>query len=129
MFSNLDKIRLRWRFDFQNRPAKYGQWSMPASRLEDMAAMNNGSGLVLASIEAQDVITQDVFTVASCAGWDFINFEWKCAAYGMDGGYQEIIGLTLVTRERQCHVYTSGETKLELRSDFDKQFNYATFGK
>lgn len=127
--TNFDLVRLRWRFDFLNRPPRYGQWSRAADRLEDMAAFQNADGLKLASIEAQDVVTNKVFTVADCRGEDYCNFQWIYAAWGFDGGHVKIVGLTLVSRDMRCSVYVDGQTSLEPRTEADKKYHYATYGR
>lgn len=129
MHANYDAFRLRWRFDFHGKPTRIGQWSRPADRLEDMAAFQNSEGLARASIEAQDVVTQETVTVAECDGSDFCNFQWVSAMWGLAGSHAKIVGLTLVTRDQRCTVYVNGETAVDDRTDEDKSFHYATYGR
>lgn len=129
MFTNPDKIRLRWRFDFAGRAARYGGWSRPASRQEDMAAFRMAEGLVRASIEIQDVTTDDVQTAVECDGHDYVNFKWISAAYGVSAGVQRVVGLMMVTRNYETSVMTDGQVFCRPRDEDDKKFHYATFGK
>lgn len=129
MNSNFDRIRLRWRFDFHNKPSRFGQWSRPASRNEDMAAFQNAEGLLRASIEAQNVETNEIVTAAECDGHDFCNFQWVSAAFGFTGATAKIVGLAMSTSDEICTVYVDGSTSCKERSDDDKKYHYATYGR
>lgn len=129
MFTDYDKVRLRWRFDFATRAARYGQWSRQATRAEDMAAFRLAEGLTRASIEIQDVTNEEIQTAVECDGWDYVNFKWICAAYGYVATFQKVIGLMLVTRNFETSVMTDGRVFCRPRDDADKDFHYATFGK
>jgi len=102
---------------------------MPAYLESDMAARQLREGLVRAAIEAQCVITDEVSTVAECDGWDFVNFKWVSETFGAPVYYQKIIGLTIVTRDEELTVFVSGEAVTNPRTEADKKFNYAIFGK
>lgn len=129
MEANYDKLRLRWRYDYLDKPSRCGVWSRPADHVGDMAAFNNKGIVVAALIEAQDVHTDAVRVVAECQGADFVNFEWIAATVGYDAAYSKIMGLTLVTRNERCSVYVDGSASVTKRSDDDKRLNLATFGK
>jgi hypothetical protein len=126
---NPDQYLVRWRFEFSNRSSRYGQWSRPATHEKDMAAFRLAEGLVLAAIEIQDVQTQEITTAVACDGWDYVNFKWIGAAYGYAGGFQKIVGMTLVTRDWEYSVMTDGQVFKGERTPQDKTFHYATFGK
>jgi len=127
--ANYDKYRLRWRFDFNGRASRWGQWSRPATRLEDMAAFRNAEGLIRAAIEAQSVETDDIHTVVECDGHDFCNFQWISAAFGLAAPYARIVGIALITRDEQCRVFVDGSTKIENRTEADKKYHYETYGR
>ena len=129
MFANHDRYRLRWRFDFHNKPTKIGQWCRPADRQSDMACFQNGEGLVRASIEAQDVHTQEINTIAECDGHDFCNFQWVSAAWGFMASRVKIVGISLITRDVRCTVYVDGKTVVEDRTEDDKNFHFETYGR
>lgn len=128
MHENYDRLRLRWRFDFSNRKPRFGQWTRPASRKEDMAAFNHSQNLVRASIEAQNIATGEILPIAECDGHEFVNFQWISALFGLEGGHVKIVGMALTTRDYRAEVYVDGTSKVEPRSEDDKKFNYATFG-
>jgi len=124
---------LRWRFDFAGKPCRYGMWSLPATREQDMASRVNTENLVAASIEGKDVQTRAVKTLVECDGHDFVVFEWNAAYVGginpAKGGLQMTVGLKLVTRDLEINVYPSGDVQVVRRSDDHKKINFAAFGK
>ena len=127
---------LRWRFDYSgNRPAKYGIWSRPGETPEVQAWCQNKEGLVRASVEAKDIFTREVRTLAECDGWDFITFQWIAVASlpaifrGTVTPLTRVVGLKMVTRETALEVYDTGDVRVAARTDGDKQLNLATFGK
>ena len=123
---------LRWRFDYLDRPTKYGQWSRPATLVSDMAYAQHKEGIVRASVEGKDVETREVRILAECDGWDFVNFQWMAEfRAGSDGyGSHRHVGLKLVTRENWIEVYVRGGiVKVVPRTEEDKNFQYAIFGR
>lgn len=122
---------LRWHFDYVGNLPKYGQWSRAASRQEDMAYCQNKEGLVRASVEGKNVVTREVVTLAECDGHDFVNFQWMAEfrAKSDGSGTYHHVGLKLVTRENWVEVYTRGQVKIVPRTEEDKKFHYATFGR
>jgi hypothetical protein len=102
---------LRWRFEYWNRPARYGQWNQAASNISDMAYAQNFDGMVAALIEAKDFRTREIFTIAECDGDDYINFQWM-SSYRTDFrtklATQEIIGLKLIARDEVTEALTTG---------------------
>src|SRR3990172_4226027 len=92
---------LRWRFDFSDKPTRYGVWN---SSIEPAWSVNKNN-LVRASIEGKDMQTRETRIIAECDGWDFVNFEWVAATpihIGLIQKYQNvkfigsICGLSLV---------------------------------
>jgi hypothetical protein len=131
----LKRFDMRWRFDYANRPAKYGKWSHSGYTNECKAWCQPKDGLVRACIEGKEVGTNQVMTLAECDGWDFVNFKWMAVAMA-PGNFRGTIqplhaltGMRLVTRENETLVFPNGQTKVEPRSDEDKRFHYATFGR
>lgn len=132
------KYLLRWRFDFaNNKPSKYGQWSRPATRPEDLAAMVNKDALVRASIEGKDRKTRQIVTIVECDGHDFVNFEWInarhhfCANLGatMIAPFHRLLGLKLVTRELKACVFLDGTVLPLQRTEAEKKLHLEGFGK
>jgi len=53
------RYRLRWRFDYANRPTKVGKWSHPGTTRETQAKYQAKEGLVRAAIEAASPVRAD----------------------------------------------------------------------
>lgn len=120
---------LRWRFDFGNgKPSRMGMWSRPATRREDQAVYVNKTGLVRAAIEAKNIISREVITVAECDGHDFITFQWLSSARFSGIGYQllsqNVFGLRLVSRDDFTDAHTDGTLRVTPRPEDQKNFNY-----
>lgn len=126
MHYDFDNYKLRWRYDFAQRPSRHGMWSLPAQTTEDMAAFQNKEGLIRASIEGQDVRTSEIKTFAECDGWDFLNFQWIAARFGLYVGADKIVGIKLITRNLNIAVFANGEI---LQNPRTLNINFATFGK
>ena len=94
-----------------------------------MAAFRNAEGLIRASIEAEDVVTNEIHTVVECDGPDYCNFQWIAAAFGLSGGYVKVIGISLISRDERCSVFVDGSTKIEKRTETDKKFHFETYGR
>jgi len=122
---------LRWRFDYLDRPTKYGQWSRAATLETDMAYFQNKEGLVRASVEGKDILTREIKTLAECDGWDYVNFQWMAELRMRSDGYgtSQHVGLKLVTRDFWIEVYARGNVLRVPRTEEDKNYHYATFGR
>lgn len=129
--------RLRWRFDFPDRPTRYGIWNNSGGSQAESAGTSawciNKTGLVRASIEAEDQEQWTVQTVVECDGWDFVNFRWIAATpipFDPGGGFQvagQIIGLAMDTRDNSYSVFIDGSTKITARTEEEKNMNLAGF--
>lgn len=126
---------LRWRMDFAGRPTKIGHWGRSEVQLSGMAAMQMREGLVRAAVEAKNIITRETMILAECDGWDFNLFKWMANAHapcfikGSITPYTRCVGLMLVTREFEIEVYDTGDIIKVARTEEDKNFHYATFGR
>lgn len=128
---------LRWCFDFVSKPSRYGRWSAPAANQSEMAAFVNKEGLVCARIEARNFYTNEVHTIAECDGWEFVNFKWNAERHKMMSSsnlpslanFHNLTGLKLVCRDIEVDVYFSGESEVTARTEEDKKFHYACFGR
>jgi len=126
---------LRWRFDFANRPSRYGKWSNPGKSKELHAWCQNQEGLIRASIEGQHVITQEVKTLAECDGYNFVNFQWMAVAMtpsSLIGNVKPIhalVGLKILTRDEELAVTSDGKLSVTVRPEQEKKINFATFGR
>ena len=136
MFQDLKKgapiYRLRWRFDYHNKPSVKGLWTSSACAAWSV----NKDKLSRASIEAKDIRTAELKTLAACDGHDFVNFKWygfvKSPLLGPEayGQFRSTpIGLILQTRELDVLYLVDGSFGTKQRTIEDKAYNYAGFGK
>ena len=110
-------------------------WSKSTNNPSDMASFQPKDGLVRAAIEAKDVSTREVKTIVECDGWDFVNFQWDAefrtqmgAVNGM--GVHTLVGLKMVTRDYWISVNQfTGKVRTIKRTEEDKNYHYATFGR
>jgi hypothetical protein len=131
---------IRWRLDYGNGLAsKFGSWTRPDTSLDSMVAFKRTEGLSRAFIEVKDKTTGKVFRPVHCAGSDFVMFKWQCIApmaMSINSPIKEqkivgqVIGLILVTREYEASVFVDGQKPIiKKRTETDKKFHYAGFGK
>lgn len=126
------RFRLRWRFDYANRPSKFGQWDRDADRIDEKACSQLKEGLLRACVEGKDVGSKDIVILAECDGWDFVNFKWNAefrGSFQTGQGAHRHVGMKLVTREKELDVSFEGRVVETQRTEEDKQYNYAIFGR
>lgn len=137
---NPPKYRLRWRFDYLDKTAKWGMWGHPGPKGDNhtKAWCHNRGKVVRACIEGKDIVTQQIVVLAECDGHDFVNFEWAAAAslpgiiapgFGSLKPRSRVVGLTLVTREWRIEIIDTGEFERKPRTAAEKRMNLATFGR
>lgn len=126
---------LRWRFDFMHHPSKMGQWSRAATRQEDMAAFCLKPGLVRAAIEGKNFETREIKILAEVDGWDYCVFKWVAMA-SIPGNFRgtvhpigKIMGLKIVSREKEITAFPDGSIKIDPRDPEEKKIHYATYGR
>lgn len=126
--SEHSKLRLRWRFEYVNKPAKYGGWDYQGNDEHLSAWRQSRDGLLAAILEAK---TQDgiILRMVECPGSDFCNFQWEMEA-GMGTGQMiyRHVGLTLVSRTHRYTIYCNGQIEVTDRSQDDHDNHYA-YGK
>ena len=126
IYGFIPKYLLRWRFDFADKPTRYGIWNNPQGK----AWAVNKDGLIMASIEGKDIMTREVKTLVACDGHEFVNFKWHAIVKGMGGRLPaRPIGMILQTREMDVLMLMNGDHATKQRTEYDKNFNYAGFGK
>lgn len=126
---------LRWRYEYHNRPTKYGQWNRHGDRPEDQAWAQTKEGLAYACIEGKNFKTRELKIFARCAADNFINFQWIAAVstplriHGSVKRPGRILGLMLVSRDEYLSVFNHGgmETKVN-ETDYNK-VHLAGFGR
>ncbi len=127
-------FRLRWRFDFADKPTKRGIWNAASPNPRDQASSIPKAGLVCAAIEAEHYETQELTSVVECQGPDFGMFLWEAYARcpGLLGIAEfkprtNIAGLTMVTRSERITVYINGTWNRRPLTDEEKQFKFNEF--
>lgn len=131
------RYRLRWRFDFANRPSKYGMWNAPGPGASTQAWSQNKEGMVRASVEGEDLRTKETKILAQCDGHDFRNFQWM--AVGRLRGFPtdtanvrpitHLVGMKILTTDTEICVFGSGQVETAPLPEPIKQMHFATYGK
>jgi len=126
---------LRWRFDFRDRASVYGMWGNPGKHAGNQAWAQNKEGLVRASVEAKDLATSTIMTLAQCDGHDYRNFQWVAIAR-VNPGFKgettprpQLIGMKLLTTDKEITVYANGVVKERPLPESEKKTNFATYGR
>lgn len=125
-------FRLRWRYDFKNRPSKAGQWDKDASIEGEKACRQHREGLTRAVIEGKHKESLAVMPIVDCDGQDFVNFQWMMEYRGNSKtgqGFHRHVGLELLTRKDCISVFFDGRIVKTPRSPEDMAFNYEIFGR
>lgn len=125
---NQHRLRLRWRFEYSDKPAKYGGWDYLGDDPGLSAWRQPKEGLIMAILEAK---TGDgvILPLVECPGQDFCNFQWEMEArlYAGSIGHRHV-GLTLVSRSHRYTVFVNGKTNIEARKESDLD-NHYLYGK
>jgi len=132
------KYYLRWRLDFKDhRPTRFGIWDRPGKGSDNVQYCNT-TNLLRASIEGKDVFTNEIRTIADCDGHHFCLFRYKAACHiGLKMSRHqsriptrtEIVGLVLVTTDIETLISNNGEVQVTRRTEEDKNYHYATYGR
>jgi hypothetical protein len=131
--------RLRWRFDFSDKPPKWGFWSQPGNaKIGGQAWAVNKSGLVRAAIECESTSTHKLWVGVECDGWDFVNFEWVGGTttpnlFAIRGSVElapQIVGMRLHSRDMVYTVMMDGSpVMVRPRTAAEKKQNLAGFSR
>ena len=121
-------FRLRWCFDYVNRPSKFGMWDKDPVNENEKACRQLKDGLLMARIEGKDVLTLQVVTLAECPGSEFVNFKWM-AEFSARRNIHTHVGMQLVTRYSEISVLREGVIRKEPRTEEDMGFHYEIFGR
>jgi hypothetical protein len=112
------RYRLRWRFDFRDRPTRRGPWDGGSDRAEDSAWAVPKDGLLRAVVEAEDRETFQTFTAAAVEGQDYATAQWEIHSRIPGLGVHRVMtprpvvhGLSLLTRDERVTVLVSGEVR------------------
>lgn len=136
MHAHVPKFLLRWKFEWNDRPSKFGMWSLPGSTddLATKAWCSNREGLKTAIIESKDYVTREIKTVVAVSGQDFMNFQWVALASvnvnsvkGKTTPRTIIGGLKIITRHEEITAFDFG--KVTRAKNSVENINFATYGK
>ena len=122
---------LRWKLIYINKPPRFGQWCRPASIAGEKASEQNRVGLACAMIEAKEIRTRQISTLAECTAADYIEHRWIAAlpvpvllikqqTIQGQGGIQ---GMSLITRDQKIHIHVDGKKYREAMTE--RSSNYA----
>lgn len=125
-----DFYRLRWRFDFADKPTKYGLWNLSSNNPSDQACYVNKNGLVRASIEGENVITYELKTFFECDGHDYVTCKGEAFVrvsnvLGFNGKHQprvNISGISFITRDKRVTVHCNGDVESRDLTAEEKKF-------
>lgn len=110
-------------------------WDRPGDSPVDQAWSKPKDNLARAIVEVKHKVTRELKPFVVCAGEDFCNFQWIYIASvpGVVRGnvtpITSIVGLKLVTRDKKIYVLNNGKVFIEERTEEDKNFHYAGYGK
>lgn len=108
---------LRWRFEYVDGTAKYGQWDRHGDFASDQAWRQSKENLLYACIEGKEFHTKEHKIFERCIGQDFVNFNWIATAAvpmkinGSITPTPRIVGLMLIDRTKKHQVFKSGVTE------------------
>lgn len=131
-FGIQNKYVLRWRFDYVNKPSKFGLWSQHGPNASDRASAQSLEGLIYARVEGKEHTTRNSTVLAECAAQDFCFFQWEAAQKFNAVSFRatslpSLIGLRMVTRHGDIIVYMDGSIKFE---ESNKSYqNFELFGR
>lgn len=125
------RYKLRWRFDFVNKPTKKGVFNANAPAHEEAWQVNK-EGLARACIEGEDIYTHEEKILVEVSGQDYAGFEWvgysrlrgvlKNSLPGEIKPRLFIGGATLFSREHKITVYVDGTYTVDHLTDQEKLF-------
>jgi hypothetical protein len=119
---------LRWRYDYADKPTKFGQWCVAGETPKDMALYNN-KGIIRAAIEAKDMVSRVVSTVAEADSANFRVFRWLAVAripMGLRGEFTpttNIVGLSMWTMDDCIECYIDGTIKTRPLTNDEKKLH------
>ena len=106
---------VRWALQYSDKAARIGSWNNPEDRPDRINGGINRHGLVIAQIDAKNLNTGEIECKASCAGTDFMEFEWLATVTttlfsgpNIHYAYPNIIGLRLLSKTGSYSFYSNG---------------------
>jgi hypothetical protein len=120
------RLRLRWRFEYVDKPTKYGGWDYLGDDPLLAAWRQSRDGLLMAILEAKSM-DGTILKVVECPGADFCNFQWEMEArLNAKSLAHRHVGLTLISRTHRYTVFINGKTTVVERKsdDLDNIYSY-----
>lgn len=125
--------RLRWRFDYVNRPTRRGIWDGvgPEGGVES-AWRQPKDGLIAALIEGECMKTHEVYVLAEVRGQDYAFAQWDSHVRTGPGiglkrdfkPFRMTHGLALLTRDERVTVFIDGTVARRPLTDEERGFNF-----
>ena len=122
-------LRLRWRFDFKDKPSKVGQWNGTSQNPCDMAAYINKAGLIRMAVEGEKISQWVTKTIFDVVGSEYVSCQWRTAlsAPGIGGPMRyvksgDVIALVVKTNKYKITVFVDGQMKRELLTEDELKF-------
>lgn len=124
--------RLRWRFIFQSGKDKLGIWNGVSPRPEDSAWAVNKTGLAMALIEGENLVTYEVKELLAIDGqnYAFCQYEAFARVPGMgpaSGSWRlrtHISGMSILTNDKKFTVWVNGQVESRDLDDHERAFNF-----
>lgn len=122
--------RLRWVFEFNNKASVVGQWNGASRHPSDMASFVNKTDLKRAIIEGEEQFTWRLNRLLEIPSADYVNMEWVAAVsapLNLANEYRrkvsgQIIGMSIVTRDKKITVYVDGSVSERILSESEREF-------
>lgn len=123
-----DYYRLRWKFEFSNKPPKIGVWDLTSKNIVDAAWHVDKANLVRALIEGETLRTQQKSVLFECYGPDYVSCQgenFAAASLYFSGSSklrQFIYGISFLTRTEKVTVVKDGTLTRRPLTEAEKQF-------
>lgn len=123
--------RLRWRFDFANKPSVIGTWD--GAGKTHQAWKINKEGLIRAVIEGECRDTHEIETLFECDGHEYAFCQWLAysrvrGVYGKNKGpisqLSMLSGITFLLRSYRVTVFVNGRIKPEPLTEQEALFKF-----
>jgi hypothetical protein len=122
--------RLRWRFQFLNKPDRVGVWNLISDNPDDAAWRVPKEGLVRAAIEGEDRETFEEKVLLEVFGDDYVSCTGEMFARMPGMGFQgshvtpqaHLYGVSFLTRTEKITVHVDGSTERRPLTEEEKQF-------
>lgn len=122
--------RLRWKFEFLNKPTKIGCWDLASDRPEDAAWRVDKTGLVRAVVEGEDMVTCEQKELLEVFGDEYVSCTGEVFSRVPGGGFIDrtvtpvahLYGVSFLTRSEKITVLRDGTIERRDLTDEEKQF-------